>query len=166
MSYYNSPGLHVQHMGASHGITMAKDLAGVWSLLVRSGAAWAPSLAGLGLSQPSVPALTCCSCPVYRGLHRGGATAPTNSNGPRRLRLPTHRPPSSLRHLHLRHPCSPRSPRQPPRSPPPRNIRCTPPPSLNACAQSEPHVGTRSYSGAVDSRRQRLPSFPGIFIRI
>ena len=29
MSYYNSPGLHVQHMGASHGITV--------SVLVRSG---------------------------------------------------------------------------------------------------------------------------------
>ena len=23
MSYYNSPGLHVQHMGASHGITVS-----------------------------------------------------------------------------------------------------------------------------------------------
>lgn len=34
MSYYNSPGLHVQHMGASHGITVSSHRAGSHTLLL------------------------------------------------------------------------------------------------------------------------------------
>lgn len=74
---------------------------------VRFWAALGPSQAGLGVSLYAWSDLL--FCPLYRGLHRGEATVLTNSSGPRRLRLPTHRPPSSHRHLHLRHPCSPRS---------------------------------------------------------
>lgn len=53
MSYYNSPGLHVQHMGASHGITVSV-LAGRRQLLthrVRLPPAFATLC--LGVSSPS-----------------------------------------------------------------------------------------------------------------
>ena len=47
MSYYNSPGLHVQHMGASHGITVSIHGAGSSALLlmvVATGPPWEPTL--------------------------------------------------------------------------------------------------------------------------
>lgn len=87
------------------------------------------------LEPTQCPRLTPCPCLPLRGHRHGEAAALTSLNGPRHLRLPTHRAQSSRLHHHLRPPCSLRSPRQPPpRSLPPRSrsIRCTRPPSLNA----------------------------------
>lgn len=86
------------------------------------------------LELPQCPKLTPCPFLPLRGHRHGEAAALTSLNGPRHLHLPTHRARSSRLHRRPRPPCSLRSPRQPPRSPPPRSrsIRCTPPPSLNA----------------------------------
>ena len=53
MSYYNSPGLHVQHMGASHGITVSIRGVGSSALLQMVGATGPPQETRMGVPRHS-----------------------------------------------------------------------------------------------------------------
>ncbi|XP_059585831.1 coiled-coil domain-containing protein 6 isoform X1 [Alligator mississippiensis] len=126
MSYYNSPGLHVQHMGPSHGITKLIDSHRRTFFLEEK-------------------RIHCCLkgsngyCPMDQlavGLHHEEVTALTNLSVPLHLLLQTRRPQCShlLLHHHHHHLCS-LWPSQRHHSHPLFSIQCIPPLSLSACAQ-------------------------------